>query len=106
LQILIFGGTGFVGLNIAAALLTRGHGVTLVDRMDLPPAAQQLFAGYAGALTVVSGDVIDRQAVEKIVADGYDVIILGSAITSGPARDASSFTTRTVMVIDGGWLAA
>ena len=25
MRILVFGGTGFVGLNIAAALLARGH---------------------------------------------------------------------------------
>ncbi|MGB6400479.1 MAG: NAD-dependent epimerase/dehydratase family protein [Bradyrhizobium sp.] len=32
MKILVFGGTGFVGLNIAAALLVRGHTVTLFDR--------------------------------------------------------------------------
>jgi UDP-glucose 4-epimerase len=35
LKILIFGGTGFVGINIAAALLARGHRVTLFDRIWL-----------------------------------------------------------------------
>jgi UDP-glucose 4-epimerase len=89
LKILIFGGTGFVGLNIAAALLARGHGVTLFDRMGLSPIAQQVFAKYVGVLTVVAGDVTDRRAVELIVADGYDAIILGAAITAGPARDAT-----------------
>jgi len=28
MRILVFGGTGFVGLNIAAVLLVRGHAVT------------------------------------------------------------------------------
>jgi UDP-glucose 4-epimerase len=88
LKILIFGGTGFVGLNIAIALLTRGHRVTLFDRMGLSPAAQRAFAKYAGVLTVVAGDVTDRHAVEQIVADGCDAIILGAAITAGLARDA------------------
>jgi UDP-glucose 4-epimerase len=88
LKILMFGGTGFVGLNIAAALLARGHGVTLFDRMGLSPVAQRVF-GCAGALTVVAGDVTDRQAVEQIVADGYNSIILGAAITAGSARDAA-----------------
>jgi UDP-glucose 4-epimerase len=86
---LIFGGTGFVGLNIAAALLVRGHGVTLFDRMGLPPVAQQVFENYAGALTVIEGDVTDRRAVEHVIAGGYDVIVLGAAITAGPARDAA-----------------
>jgi UDP-glucose 4-epimerase len=89
LKILIFGGTGFVGINIAAALLARGHGVTLFDRAGLPPAAQHFFASAANALTVVAGDVTDRQAVEQVVAHGYDAIVLGAAITAGPARDAA-----------------
>ena len=89
MKVLIFGGTGFVGLNIAAALLARGHAVTLFDRANLPAAAQHDFAGYGEALTVVQGDVIDRQAVMDVVAGGHDAIVLGAAITAGPARDAA-----------------
>jgi UDP-glucose 4-epimerase len=55
LKILIFGGTGFVGINVAAALLARGHSVTLFDRTALPRAAQQVFTGYGDLLTVVQG---------------------------------------------------
>jgi UDP-glucose 4-epimerase len=88
-KILIFGGTGFVGLNIAAALLARSHVVTLFDRASLPVAAQRDFASFAKALTVVSGDVTDRQAVIDLVAEGFDAIVLGAAVTAGPARDAA-----------------
>ena len=55
MKILVFGGAGFVGLNIAAALLARGHAVTLFDRAGLPPDARKDFAvsrrsadGYPG----------------------------------------------------------
>src|ERR1700731_2363612 len=89
LKILIFGGAGFVGLNIAAALLARGHGVTLFDRTGLSCAAQQVFGRYGDALTVVEGDVTDSQSAERVIAGGYDAIVLGAAITAGPARDAS-----------------
>src|SRR5713226_10563333 len=67
MKILIFGGTGFVGLNIAAALLARGHAVTLFDRANLPAAAQRDFARYGKVLNVVQGDVIDRPAVMDVV---------------------------------------
>ncbi len=89
MKILIFGGTGFVGLNIASALLARSHAVTLFDRGPLPPAAQRYFAGYGKALTVVQGDVTDRQAVMDVVAGGHDAVVLGAAITAGPAREAA-----------------
>jgi UDP-glucose 4-epimerase len=89
MRILIFGGTGFVGLNIAAALLERGHVVTLFDRAGLPPAAQRAFARLADRLTTVQGDVTDRQRVEELIGNGYEAIVLGAAITAGPAREAA-----------------
>jgi len=89
MRILIFGGTGFVGLNIAAALLTRGHAVTLFDRAGLPPAAEKDFARHAGQLTAIQGDITDRRSIEDAIAAGFEAIILGAAITAGPEREAA-----------------
>ncbi|KJC56118.1 short-chain dehydrogenase [Bradyrhizobium sp. LTSPM299] len=89
MRILLFGGTGFVGLNIAAALLARGHTVTLFDRAGLPVAAEKDFARHAGRLTTIRGDVTDRELVEQVIATGHDAIILGAAITAGPEREAT-----------------
>lgn len=88
MHILVFGGTGFVGLNIASAMLARGHAVTLYDRAGLPPAAQRAFAGYGDRLRVLQGDVLDRAAVEAAIA-GVDVIVMGAAITASAERDAA-----------------
>jgi UDP-glucose 4-epimerase len=88
LNILIFGGTGFVGINIASALLARRHTVTLFDRGALQRAAGQAFAGF-GALDVIEGEIIDSQTVEATIARGVDAIILGAAITAAPAREAA-----------------
>jgi UDP-glucose 4-epimerase len=87
LNILIFGGTGFVGINIASALLARRHTVTLFDRGALPRSAIEAFAGFGDALDVIAGDVTDSRAVEATIARGFDVIILGAAITAGPMRE-------------------
>src|SRR6266511_2619517 len=89
MKILVFGGTGFVGLNIAAALLARGHAVTLFDRTGLPPAAAKDFVAHADRLTAIQGDITDRRAVEEMIAAGYEAIILGAAITAGPEREAA-----------------
>jgi UDP-glucose 4-epimerase len=89
MRILIFGGTGFVGLNIAAALLTRGHAVTLFDRAGLPLAAEQDFARHAGRLTAIQGDITDRRSIEDAIGAGFEAIILGAAITAGPEREAA-----------------
>jgi len=89
MKILIFGGCVFVGLSIATVLLARGHAVTLSDRVSVPPAAEQSFARHGELLTVVQGDVTDRQAVEDVIEAGCDAIILGAAITADAARDAA-----------------
>jgi UDP-glucose 4-epimerase len=89
MRVLVFGGNGFVGLNIAAALLARGRAVTLFDRVGLPAAAEKDFACYADRLIAVRGDITDRQAVERVIAAGYEAIVLGAAVTAGPERDAT-----------------
>src|SRR6267142_5459448 len=88
MRILVFGGAGFVGLNIAAALVMHGHAVTVFDRAGLPPDARKEFASHGDRLTAIQGDVTDSQAVGAVIATGYDAIILGAAITAGPEREA------------------
>ncbi len=89
MHVLIFGGTGFVGLNIAERLLDGGHNVTLFDRAPLPAAAQRAFASHGERLQVVEADVTDRAAVAAVVGTRVDALLLGAAITAGAARDAA-----------------
>jgi len=89
MRVLIFGGTGFVGLNIAQGLLERGHAVTLFDRAELPTAAQRAFASHADRLRVLQGDVTDAAAVTAAVEAGCDALVLGAAVTADSKRDAA-----------------
>jgi UDP-glucose 4-epimerase len=88
MKVVITGGTGFVGLNIAALLLARGHVVTLFDCAELPATACRAFATHGERLNVLQGDVTDHAAVEAAIAAGTDALILGAAITADAARDA------------------
>jgi UDP-glucose 4-epimerase len=98
MHVLVFGGTGFVGLNIAEALLTRGHAVTLYDRGGLPAAAQRAFAVHGDRLKALQGDVLDRAAVDAAIGAGVDVIVMGAAITASAERDAAE--PETVMQVN------
>ena len=89
MKVVLFGGTGFVGLNVAAALLARGHRAILFDRAGVPDGARRSFADAANRLDIVQGDVTDKAAIETVIAAGCDAIVLGAAITAGAARDAS-----------------
>jgi UDP-glucose 4-epimerase len=89
MRVLIVGGAGFVGLNLAAALLARGHRVTLFDLAAPPDDAWRVLARHGDAITVVRGDVTDRAAAQAAVAGGADALVLGAAITADAARDAT-----------------
>ncbi len=80
-MILLTGGAGFVGLNVAEQLLERGDEVLIFD-LRPPPAffSKGLF---------VQGDVTDRAGLETVFEKNrIKRVIHMSAITAGPERDA------------------
>jgi nucleoside-diphosphate-sugar epimerase len=80
-MILLTGGAGFVGLNVAEQLLARGDEVLIFD-LRRPPAA------FSKA-RFVQGDVTDRADLEKVFRrNEIEQVIHMSAITAGPERDA------------------
>ncbi|OAE99051.1 short-chain dehydrogenase [Bradyrhizobium centrolobii] len=97
MKIIIFGGTGFVGLNLAEVLLARGHDVTLYDRADLPPSAGRALADHGARLKVVRGDITDAMGIDALIAKGVDAIVLGAAITAGDELERVS-TARVLEV--------
>lgn len=81
-MILLTGGAGFVGLNVAEQLLARGEEVVLFD-LKPPPGACFAKARF------VQGDVTDRAALEAVFSrNAVKQVIHMSAITAGPERDA------------------
>ena len=85
---LIFGGAGFVGLNIAERLLGEGREVVLFDRQPLPAEASAAFASLPGRLDMVIGDVNDPHAVAHAFGGGIDSVVLGAAVTADAVREA------------------
>ena len=97
MKIVIFGGAGFVGLNVAEALLARGHDVTVHDRAELPPSARRSLADYGARLEAVQGDITDADAVDALIAKGCDAIVLGAAVTAGEELERAS-TARVLEI--------
>src|SRR5512138_548078 len=80
-MILLTGGAGFVGLNVAEQLLERGDEVLIFDLRAPPP--------FFSKAVFAQGDVSDLQAVRKVFAGrSLTAVIHLSAITAGPERDA------------------
>jgi len=87
-RVLIFGGAGFVGLNLAEAMLGAGHAVMAFDRSAVPEEAVRVFSALPGRFETKLGDVTDADAVAAAFRPGIDLVVMGAAITAGRERDA------------------
>jgi nucleoside-diphosphate-sugar epimerase len=81
-MILLTGGTGFVGLNVAEQLAARGEKVVLFD-LSPPPA------DFKWKVVFEKGDVTSRARLEEVFLQHQpEQVIHLAAITAGPERDA------------------
>lgn len=70
-RVLITGGAGFVGTNLAEHLLEQGHRVILLDNLSRPGVeanAYWLTEKYGSAVDVYCADIRDERAVRSAVA--------------------------------------
>ena len=70
-DVLVTGGAGFVGANLAHRLLHRGHRVRVLDNLSRPGVEHNLRwlrATHGVRLQVVEADVRDAAAIERAIA--------------------------------------
>ncbi len=83
----VFGGAGFVGLNIVEAMLENGEDVIVFDAGAMPAPASAAFASLPGRLTSICNDVCDIANVSEALSGNIDAVIYGAAVTAGLERD-------------------
>lgn len=88
MSVVILGGGGFVGLNVAEALLASRRDVTIFDLHSPPAVVQRVLERLPGRLDIVLGDVTDADALARAIVPGVDALVLGAAITANAAREA------------------
>lgn len=96
MKVVITGGLGFLGLNLARALLMRG---TLVGTRGEPERIDEITlfdtatpddrsAGLDGQVSIVTGDISDRATVTDLVdRDDISVFHLASIVSGGAEQD-------------------
>ena len=107
--ILITGGAGFVGSNLANALLTDGCSVTVLDSLVRPGTERNLEwlrARHPRTLTFIRGDVRDAEAVTEACADADVVYHLAGqvAVTTSVENPRADFQVNalgTFNVLEG-----
>lgn len=88
MRILLTGASGFVGVNLVAALLARGHEVHALSADALPAKAVAGWRGLPGRLVDEVGDVRDADAMERRLREGrIEAVWHGAAITASLERE-------------------
>jgi uncharacterized protein YbjT (DUF2867 family) len=77
--VLVTGGTGYIGVRLADALITRGHRVRVLAR---PESARRVAAGA----TAVTGDVLDEDSVARALRPGDTVVHLVGTPHPNPSK--------------------
>jgi nucleoside-diphosphate-sugar epimerase len=96
---LVTGGAGFIGSNLAEALLVGGHKVRILD--NFLTGKKQNLADFAerfgGSFELVEGDLRDLATTRK-AADGVDFVLHQGALPSVPRSVADPVLTNGINV--------
>lgn len=97
---LITGGCGFIGLALAEQLLRQGRRVVLFDRNPLPAGLRAALPD--GALEVVTGDILDVAALQRVMREHYvEQVIHAAAVTPDRQREIRDTASVVEVNING-----
>lgn len=108
MKILIIGGCGFLGSNLAAHGIREGYMITVFDNLSRVGAANNLeWLKSGGVLNFVHGDTRNRNDVESIIKDGqFDAVfhlagqVAMTTSIADPYNDFQINTMGTLHVLD------
>lgn len=82
-SILISGGAGFIGSNLAACLAARGHPVTVLDNLSAQVHGDRSTAAVPGGSSLIRGDVRCREDWLRVLPDHQIVVHLAAETGTG-----------------------
>lgn len=88
-KILITGGAGFIGSNLALTLLEKGHQVTVLDNLSEqihgknPEETSPLYLSIKDKVHFIKGTVACRETLQKAIADNTVIVHLAAETGTG-----------------------
>jgi putative NADH-flavin reductase len=92
MKVTIFGATGALGLECTRQCLEAGHEVVVLARTP-----SKLPAELRDRVTVVEGDGLDADAVERALANGTEAILFAIGIDKRSPEDLCTDVTRHIL---------
>ena len=84
MRVLVTGGAGVIGSNLAEALVEKGHGVVVLD--NLMTGSMQNLEKIKDKIEIISGDVADEKSVLETTKN-IDIIFHQGGVPSSPLCD-------------------
>lgn len=94
-KVLVTGGAGFIGSNLADELIRRGALVTIVD--DLSTGFRENLEEISGSFDFVEGDINDGDLIRSVI-EGIDTVYHQAALPSVPRSVEDPAETHRVCV--------
>ena len=100
-NILITGGAGFIGSNLALKLISKGYIITVLDNLspqihgDNPKETSPLFLSIKDKVKFIEGTVTSRKDWEKAI-EGQDAIVHYAAET-GTGQSISYSVSKNIL---------
>ena len=111
MKVAITGASGFIGLNVAEALLRQGCEILLTSRRSVapdggrpgaPPGAWQVLSSLPGQVRCACVDVTDAEALtHAFSAFRPDIVVHGAAMTPGRAHEREHALTAVQVNVTG-----
>lgn len=92
-KVLVTGGAGFIGSNLADELIRQGARVTIID--NLTTGFQENLDEISGDFDFIEGDINDHAALQRAV-DGTEIIFHQAALPSVPRSIEDPVETHRV----------
>jgi UDP-glucose 4-epimerase len=101
MRVLVTGGAGFIGANLARRRLDEGHQLRVLD--DLSAGRREYLRGLE--LELIEGDVLDAEAVSQAVAGVTGVVHLAAQTGApgslhNPRRDCEVNVVGTLNLLE------